>query len=268
MINVRKFTNLLPQPVRLELRRRLFAGENRTCPMCENSVKGFHAHGGGFAVLDERKVVGGMRRENDRCPICHACDRVRMMMLYLETNTQVGKAPLRILHVAPDFGLYLWLKRQPSIDYVPSDLDAHRYRHMPELTTADLTKLPFGDEDFDLVICSHVLEHIPDDAAAFQEIERVLKPGGQALLLTPYALDGKPTEEDPEINDPVEMGRRFGQADHVRLYNREDFIARMGAAGLTARLFQPFEEFPEEAESLWLNPLETLPIGVKSAPSA
>ena len=176
-----------------------------------------------------------MRRVADRCPICHACDRVRMMMLYLETHTSVGQERVRVLHVAPDYGLYLWFKRQPAIDYVPTDIDAHRYRHMPELMTADLTKLPFEAESFDLVICSHVLEHVPDDAAAFSEIRRVLKPNGQALLLTPYAMDGGSTEEEPTISDPAEMERRFGQADHVRLYSRDDFLARMEAAGLSAQ---------------------------------
>ncbi|MEM6824585.1 MAG: class I SAM-dependent methyltransferase [Pseudomonadota bacterium] len=268
MINVRQFTNLLPQPVRFGLRRRLFAGSNQTCPLCENSVKAFHGHGGGHAVLDERKVVGGMRREADRCPICHACDRVRMMMLYIESHTAVGQQRTRILHVAPDYGLYLWLKRQPAIDYICTDIDAQRYRHMAELQTADLTKLPFPEDDFDLVICSHVLEHVPDDAAAFSEIARVLKPGGQALLLTPYAMDGKPTDEEPTISDTVEMERRFGQADHVRLYNRDDFLARMATAGLGSRLFEPFSEMPDRAEELSLNPLEALPIGMKASGAA
>ena len=263
MMNVRQFTNLLPQPVRFGLRRRFFSGSNETCPLCLNSVSAYHGHGGGHAVLDERKVVGGMRREADRCPICHACDRVRMMMLYLEQRTMVGQQRMRILHVAPDYGLYLWLKRQPAIDYICTDIDAKRYRHMAELQTADLTKLPFDTDDFDLVICSHVLEHVPDDAAAFSEIERVLKPGGQALLLTPYAMDGKPTDEEPTINDTAEMERRFGQADHVRLYSRDDFLKRMQAAGLGTTLFEPFVEMPERAEELSLNPLEALPVGEK-----
>ncbi len=268
MFNVRQFTNLLPQPVRFELRRRLFSGSARECPLCGNSVKAFHGHGGGAAVLDDRKVVGGMRREDDRCPVCHACDRTRMMMLFLESETEVGRRPVRILHVAPDFGLYLWLKRQPAVDYICSDIDAKRYRHIEALQIADLTKLHFDSDSFDIVICSHVLEHVPDDAAAFAEIRRVLKPGGKALLLTPYAMDGQPTDEDPSIHDPVEQDRRFGQWDHVRIYNRDDFLARMEAAGLQTRLFEPFREMPERAKELRLNPLEALPIGISPAQSA
>lgn len=268
MFNVRQFTNLLPQPVRYELRRRLFSGEGRVCVLCENAVKGFHAHGGGAAVLDERQVVGGMKREDDRCPVCHGCDRTRMMMLYLEAETDVGRTPMSVLHVAPDFGLYLWLKRQPGLDYVCTDLDAKRYRHIEDLQTADLTAMPFDADRFDIVICSHVLEHVPDDAKAFSEIRRVLKPGGHALLLTPYAMDGAPTDEDPSIEDPTEKDRRFGQWDHVRIYNRDDFLTRMRAAGLEANLFEPYETMPIRARELALNPAEALPIGVKKAPAA
>jgi ubiquinone/menaquinone biosynthesis C-methylase UbiE len=46
------------------------------------------------------------------------------------------------------------------------------------LASADALHLPFADDTFDKVICSEVLEHIPDYNGALAEIERVLKPGG------------------------------------------------------------------------------------------
>lgn len=263
MPHIRKLTNLLPHPVRFGLRRILFRGSAQKCVLCNNSVRGFHGHGGGAAVLDTRRVVGGMRRENDSCPVCHGCDRTRMMMRYLQQYTPVGRSTLRLLHVAPDYGLYLWLQRQPDLDYVGSDIDAHRYRHIKGIRTEDLTATSFADESLDIVVCSHVLEHVPDDRAAFAEVARILKPGGIAILLTPYALDGKGTDEDPSIADPAERDRRFGQWDHVRLYDRDTFLQRMAAAGLETKLYDPFHDDPKAAEALHLNPLELLPVGRK-----
>jgi len=264
MGHIRQITNLLPQPVRFGARRMLFRGNAHTCVLCGNNIREYRGHGGGAAVLEERQVVGGQRREATRCPVCHGADRTRMIMSYLETHTDLGEAPQKLLHVAPDFGLYLWLKRQAQLTYVGTDIDAGRYRHIDGIQTADLTRAPFEDNTFDLIICSHVLEHIPDDATAFAELYRILKPGGHAMLLTPYALDGKGTDEDPSINDPAEQDRRFGQWDHVRIYDRDDFMARMRAAGFETSLFDPHAEMPERAKELDLNPVETLPVGRKS----
>lgn len=263
MAHIRQITTLLPQPVRFGLRRMAFYGGARTCVLCGNSVRGFHPHGGGAEVLDRRQVVGGMKRTDDRCPVCHGADRTRMMMLYLETESGVGRRPTRLLHVAPDFGLYLWLMRQKGLDYTGTDLDASRYRHIRNMTSADLTATPFATGSFDVIVCSHVLEHVPDDAAAFRELFRILKPGGHALLLTPYALDGKGTDEDPSIDDPAEKDRRFGQWDHVRIYDRADFLDRMRRAGFETSLYDPFAAQPARARELRLNPLELLPIGRK-----
>lgn len=262
-MHIRQVTSLLPQPVRFGLRKALFFGFGQTCVLCGNLVRSFHSHGGGAEVLNQRQVVGGMRRENDRCPVCHGADRTRMMMMYLDSKTPLGNTPQSVLHVAPDFGLYLWLKRQNHVSYTGTDLDASRYRHIDGIQTADLTRLPFEDASFDIIICSHVLEHVPDDAAAFTELFRVLKPGGHALLLVPLAHDGNGTDEDPAISDPAEQDRRFGQWDHVRIYDTDGFTGRMTAAGFKTTLYDPFAANGDRAEALHLNPLEKLPVGRK-----
>lgn len=262
-MHIRKLTENIPQPVRFGLRKLAFAGHGQQCPLCESRVRRFAAHGGGAEVLDRRKVAGGMRRENDRCPVCHGQDRSRMMMLYLQTETELGRTPQRVLHVAPDFGLYLWLRRQGSIDYTGTDIDIKRYRHIESIQAADLTALPFNENSFDIIICSHVLEHVPDDSTAFSELYRVLAPGGTALLLTPFALDGLGTDEDLDITDPKDADRRFGQWDHVRIYDREDFLNRMRSANFEASLYDPSVAQPERSSELHLNPLEHLPVGKK-----
>lgn len=262
-MHIRQITTAIPQPLRFGLRKIFYSGSARQCVLCGNRVRRFLAHGGGAEVLERRRVVGGMQRREDRCPVCHGADRTRMMMLYLETETDIGHRPMSVLHVAPDFGLYLWLMRQPQVDYLGTDLDASRYRHIHNMQSSDLTVTPFSAAAFDVVICSHVLEHVPDDAAAFAELLRVLKPGGHALLLAPFALDGAGTDEDPSIHDAAEQDRRFGQWDHVRIYDREDFLARMRTAGFEAGLWDPAAAQPARAAELALNPIELLPVGRK-----
>lgn len=258
-----QITHLIPQPLRFAGRKLYFRGDKTKCDFCGTMTKGFRSHGGGAAVLDERKVVGGMMRTEDRCPVCHSADRTRLLRLAIETHMPVGEKKIRVLHVAPDFGLYLWLKKQKNIEYTGTDLDATRYRHIEGIKTADLTALPFDDDSFDLIICSHVLEHVPDDRKAFSELFRVLAADGLALLLTPYALDGKGTDEEPSISDPAEQDRRFGQWDHVRIYDRDDFLSRMGEAGFETDLFAPAETMPDKVPELHLNPAEKLPMGWK-----
>ena len=97
----------------------------------------------------------------------------------------------------------------------------------------DVTALPFTDQYFDAILCSHVLEHVPNDHTAMREFYRVLKPGGWFLPDVPIV--GDRTFEDPSITDSEERARLFGQSDHVRSYGR-DFKGRLETAGFQVRL--------------------------------
>lgn len=250
----------LPLWFRMTARKTVFYGNTLTCNMCGSSVREFRTNGINLPVLTDRKVVGGEPRKQDRCPVCHSIDRTRLMRLFLEMVEKIDQKPCRLLHVAPDLGLLLWLQDLKNVDYVGSDLSNHRYRHVPNFVQADLTSLPFEGADFDVIICSHVLEHVPDDHKAMSELYRVLKPGGTLLALTPLATDDKPTDEDVTIEDYQERERRFGQWDHVRLYHRDDFAKRLRQNGFLVDLWDPFEQMPEVAKASRLNPLERLPV--------
>jgi SAM-dependent methyltransferase len=111
----------------------------------------------------------------------------------------------------------------------------------------DATRLPFRDASFDLIICSHVLEHVQEDGMAMTELRRVLAPNGVAVVVTPQNPGG-PTDEDPSVRDPRERKARFGQSDHVRVYG-DDLEVRLRSAGFDAiELMRPAAFSPEEIE--------------------
>jgi SAM-dependent methyltransferase len=96
----------------------------------------------------------------------------------------------------------------------------------------DITDMKvYPDASVDFFICSHVLEHVADDRKALGELRRILKPGGRGILVVPIVLTIDEIDEDPSVTDPAERWRRFGQGDHVRLYSKSGFLARVREAG-------------------------------------
>jgi len=94
----------------------------------------------------------------------------------------------------------------------------------------DGTRLPFADGTFDRVIASEVLEHIPDDQAALDELARVLRPGGTMAVTVPAWL---PEKVCWALSD--EYHAPFVEGGHVRIYRASGMRTRMRAAGLEPR---------------------------------
>lgn len=97
-------------------------------------------------------------------------------------------------------------------------------------TTADITNLPFRDDYFDLVLCSEVMEHIPDDSKAAKEILRVLKPGHNLVVSVPRFWPEKICWALSDEYFNANQG-------HVRIYKKKplvNLIERCGAKYLTA----------------------------------
>jgi len=134
-----------------------------------------------------------------------------------------------MLHFAPEPGIAKRLKSTPNVDYISADL----YDKSASIKM-DVCNILFPDKSFDLIYCSHVLEHVPDDALAMREFYRVLKPDGKIILQVPIA--GDETFEDISIVDPLEREKFFGQIDHVRIYGR-DVILRLTKAGFSVKEF-------------------------------
>ena len=105
----------------------------------------------------------------------------------------------------------------------------------------DITAIDFPDRSFDVIFCSHVLEHVPENRQALREFHRVLKDDGWAILLVP--IKAQRTVEDPSIRTPAERLRVFGQADHVRVYG-PDYVDRLREAGFGVTIAQVADLVP------------------------
>jgi SAM-dependent methyltransferase len=207
-----RLTRALVRRIPLRLRRRLLGGRVRRCPACGEGAARFFR-------------FGGSNRPNAWCPFCEALERTRLNWIYLEQQTDLCDGrPKRLLHLAPEESLARRFRALRNLHYVAADLE-----HGDVMLRIDVTALAFPDASFDVVFCSHVLEHVGDDRRALREIRRVLRPGGWALLPVP-PIRVETTEEDPSVSDPQERLRRFGHPEHVRRYGR-DYPDRIREAG-------------------------------------
>jgi SAM-dependent methyltransferase len=164
-------------------------------------------------------------RRGVRCPRCGSLERHRILWLFLQRETNLLSEPLAVLHVAPEKVLADRLCGRRNLSYVSGDVNpAHAMEVM------DITAIPRPDSTFDVVLCNHVLEHVPDDIAAVTELHRVLKRGGVAYMQHPIDYNRRTTYEDPAITAPADRLREFGQEDHVRWYGT-DHIDRLRAGG-------------------------------------
>lgn len=170
-------------------------------------------------------------RENAKCVNCLAVERHRLMWLYLRERTDLMTRPQRVLHFAPETGIEARLRLIPTLEYQSADLEPGR-----AMIQADITDTGLPDRSYDAIICSDVLEHVPDDAAALRELLRLLRPNGWAYLRTPIDVNRATTYEDWSITSRAGRLAAFGQEDHVRFYGR-DFPARVRSAG-----FELFED--------------------------
>lgn len=157
-------------------------------------------------------------RENVLAPGTLSLERHRLCWLYLQHETKLFTKHQKVLHFAPEQAFLKRFKKMTHLDYTTTDLNSPIAD-----VKADICDLPFQDNAFNFIICNHVLEHIPDDTKAMQELFRILAPGGMAILQVPYSKDLEITFEDDSITDAKERTRIFGQYDHVRVYGMDYF---------------------------------------------
>ena len=203
---------LVPGKYCIAIKSFLYAGNSVHCPLCGGNFRKFLAYG----------VIS---RPGAQCPKCGSLERFRLLWLYLKNKTNIFNDNLRVLHFAPEPLIQERLKSKPNLDYISSDLNP-----INAMLKMDITDINFKDDTFDVIICSHVLEHILDDGKAMRELFRVLKPGGWSIIQVPIQEGQEKTFEDPTVQSPEDRERLFGQFDHVRRYGL-DFKDRLKDAG-------------------------------------
>lgn len=214
------FLNLIPRPLLIRLSywvRPLIAfslkGKTYTDPIDGKSFRKFLPYG------------YENPRENVLSPSTLSLERHRLLWLYLKNETKFFNQPLKLLHFAPEQAFYKRFKKLENLEYTTTDLNSPLAD-----VKADICDLPFKDDTFDVILCNHVLEHIPNDTKAIQELFRVMKPGGWGIFQIPQDINRAKTFEDNTITDKKERARVFGQYDHVRIYGR-DYFDKLRSAG-------------------------------------
>lgn len=205
--------NTIPRPLLIRLSyvvRPIVAlalkGNTYTDPIDGKSFKSFLPYGYGH------------QRNNVLAPGTLSLERHRLLWLYLKNETDFFTGHKKVLHFAPEQAFYKRFRNQKNLDYTTTDLNSPLADFK-----ADICNLPFEDNSYDFILCNHVLEHIPDDTKAMQELYRIMKPGGMGIFQIPQDLNRETTFEDDSITDPKERARIFGQYDHVRVYGRDYF---------------------------------------------
>jgi SAM-dependent methyltransferase len=188
-------------------------------------------------------------------PSTLSLERHRLLWLYLKNETDFFSAPLKVLHFAPEQAFYKRFRSLKNLSYTTTDLNSPLAD-----VKADICNLPFDDNSFDVILCNHVLEHIPDDKKAMQELFRVLRPNGWGIFQIPQDLHRKTTFEDDSITDKKERAKIFGQYDHVRIYGW-DFFDKLKSVGFkTEAVAYGARLSPSEVEKYRLAKGEVIPL--------
>ena len=184
----------------------------------------------------------GKQRENALSPSTLSLERHRLMWLFLKDETVffTSKEKLKVLHIAPEQCFLDIFRNQKNLDYTTSDLESPIAD-----VKADICNLPFEDNSYDVIFCNHVLEHIPDDTKAMQELFRVMKKGGFGIFQIPQDISRKTTFEDDSITDKKERAKIFGQYDHVRVYGL-DYFDKLRSVGFKVDEIEYTKKISEE----------------------
>lgn len=219
------------------------------CVICDQDVDQWlpHPHRERFSEFMRSVQAVGSDLAVYQCPSCRCTDRDRHLWLYLRAAGVLPAIPgARVLHLAPELHLERLIGALGPSRYVRGDLRPLRAGHVQ----LDIHQLPFGEGEFDLIICNHVLEHVAMPQRALIELHRCLAPAGLLIAQTPYSARLKTTFEVEGAVTPEFAHQFYGQEDHVRLFGAD--IARLfHAAGFEGRLLEHGALLPNVRAADW-----------------
>ena len=156
---------------------------------------------------------------------------------------RLGVEPgLRVLDVGCGMGRHSFEALRRGAHVVAADLDARALGEVAAMAAAmsdegqvpagasfhvaraDVLRLPFADGSFDRVIASETLEHIPADSVAMSEINRVLAPGGRAVVTVPRWWPER-------VCWALSREYHSNEGGHVRIYRTPELTSRLAATG-------------------------------------
>jgi SAM-dependent methyltransferase len=229
----------------------------RVCPVCRQStefrplpysyLRELLGHGFSYPLFETET----MNFDEYSCAKCGAIDRERLFSLYFDREWRGAGS---ILEIAPHLAMTNYFRSLPGSSVRTADL------YDPSADDrVDITKMSiYKDGQFDAWVCSHVLEHIPDDRQAIRELFRILKAGGWGIAMVPISLAVEETHEDPSITEAALRWKYFGQDDHVRMYAKQDFVQRFQDAGFTVDQVQGHSFGQSDCERAGVDPKSVL----------
>ena len=208
------------EPVIRKIIYAFYKGNKKQCSLCERNL---------------RKFIS-LKNGETLCPFCGSLPRHRRLWTLLTPLLIPG---IQVLDFSPPLCFFKKLKSFSGIHYTATDYAGEFIADLH----LDITNINLPADSIDLILCYHILEHIPDDEKAVIELFKILKPQGKCFIQTPFK-EGE-IYEDVSKQSKEERKQYFGQEDHVRIYSVSGLKSRLENIGFKVDILS----FSNEADN-------------------